>query len=288
MKQRLAVTSLIASSILTVSAQGPTGKLEFEVASVKQVDPKDQSLLANLPGPVAEVVAFRGGPGTSEPERIDYRGVTLQALLARAYHLKSQQISGPGWLGSERYVIEAKVPPKTTPDQMRQMLQNLLTERFQISLHRVVKPTPVYRLKVAKDGPKLKPPQDLDDDKRQKAIEKQQENVAKRVAERESNDAKGIKTPGFRAFGMPRATTESFAENLSGYVDRPVKDMTQLKGEYFFRVEWTPDGLPQEDAPSRVSIFMALQQQLGLKLEAANEPIEWLVIDKAERKPVSN
>ncbi len=171
------------------------------------------------------------------------------------------------------------------------MLQNLLTERFQIALHRVVKTAPVYRLKVAKDGPKLKPPQDLDDGETVKAIGKQQENAAKRVAESKANDENGIKTPGFRAMGMLRATTERFAETLSGYLDRPVKDMTHLKGEYSFRLEWTPDRdsqAPQDDAPSRVSIFMAIQQQLGLKLEAANEGIEWLVIDKAEKTPLSN
>ncbi len=88
------------------------------------------------------------------------------------------------------------------------------------------------------------------------------------------------------ALALARATTERFAEMLSGNLDRPVKDMTQLEGEYSFQLEWTPDIDLRDDGPSsRVSIFTAIQEQLGLKLEAGNEAIELLVIDKAEKAP---
>jgi uncharacterized protein (TIGR03435 family) len=84
-----------------------------------------------------------------------------------------------------------------------------------------------------------------------------------------------------------RATMEKFAETLSGHLDRPVKDMTQLDGEYSFHLAWTPDrGISEE--PSEFSIFIAIQEQLGLKLEAGNEAIELLMIDKAEKTPTSN
>jgi uncharacterized protein (TIGR03435 family) len=74
---------------------------------------------------------------------------------------------------------------------------------------------------------------------------------------------------------------------LSGHMGRPVKDMTELEGEYQFHLEWTPDS-SIHDEPSGVSIFTAIQEQLGFKLEAGNEAIEVLVIDKAEKVPTSN
>jgi uncharacterized protein (TIGR03435 family) len=154
-----------------------------------------------------------------------------------------------------------------------------------------VKETPVYRLKIAKNGPKLQPPEDRphydSEEERQEAMRKQaQENLARMLATREANAHAGIPTPS-RSFGMLRATTARFAEVLSGYLDRPVKDMTQLKGEYRFRLAWTPDS-SFRDEPSELSIFIAIQEQLGLKLEASNEATELLVIDKAEKTPASN
>jgi uncharacterized protein (TIGR03435 family) len=219
--------------------------------------------------------------------------VNLKMLLARAYKLKPDQISGPGWLGSERYTIEAKLPPGTDADQLRLMLQKLLAERFQISLHREMKETPVYRLKVAKNGPRLKPPEDLphyeSEDERREAMRKGViEDMARMKAAVEASTRSGIRTNS-RWLGLARATTERFAEVLSGNLDRPVKDMTQLEGEYSFRLEWTPDRDMRDDEPSsRVSIFTAIQEQLGLKLEAGNEAIELLVIEKAEKAPTSN
>jgi uncharacterized protein (TIGR03435 family) len=288
---KLAAAGWIALSILTASAQGTTDIPEFEAASVKPADKLVRGL-SSLPGPVAEMMGFEGGPGTQDPGRIHYHGVTLTMLLARAYKVRQEQISGPGWLGSERYTIEATLTPDTNAERLRLMLQKLLTERFQITLHQEVKETPVYRLKVAKNGPKLKPPEDLpvyqDEDEKKEAMQKRaQENLARMTAAIEANARSGIGPPNSRAFGLARATTERFAQILSGHLDRPVKDMTQLEGEYHFQLAWTPDNAIR-DAQSQVSIFVAVQEQLGLKLEAGNEAIELLVIDKAEKIPTSN
>jgi uncharacterized protein (TIGR03435 family) len=238
-----------------------------------------------------EAMGFDGGPGTPDPGRINYHGVTLKMLLARAYKVKPGQISGPSWLGSERYTIQAKLSPETNTDQLRLILQKLLTERFQITLHIEVKETPVYRLKVAKNGPKLKPAEALahyenDEEMRQASRKGAEANLAKMTAAMEANARNGIRTP-TRSIGFARATMERFAEGLSSHLDRPVKDMTQLEGEYHFELEWTPDNGMRDDT-SGVSIFTAIQEQLGLKLEAGNEPIELLVIDKAEKTPTSN
>jgi uncharacterized protein (TIGR03435 family) len=240
---------------------------------------------------MAEMMGFDGGPGTQDPGRIRYHDVSLKMLLARAYNVKPGEISGPGWLASERYTIEAKLPPDTNADQLQLMLQKLLTERFQISLHREVKETPVYRLKVAKNGPKLKPPEESpryqnQDEERAAMRQRAEENLAKAIAAREANARMGIRGPS-RSFGLARATTEKFASVLSSHLDRPAKDMTELEGEYSFHLEWTPDSGMRDDS-SGVSIFTAIQEQLGLKLEAGNEAIELLVIDKAEKVPTSN
>ena len=277
MKSTLPAASLLTFSILAAQA------LEFEVASVKPADKQDRSALPSLPGLAADTMAFEGGPGSKDPGRINYHGVSLKALLARAYNVKTGQVSGPGWLGSERYTIEAILPPGTKPDQLRLMLQKLLTERFQISLHKDVKETPVYRLIVAKNGPKLKPPEDVpqyqDEGERRDYMQKQaQANLERMLADRGQYS---------RAFGLARATMERFADALATNLDRPVKDMTQIEGEHSFHLEWTPDGSMRADS-SGVSIFIAIQEQLGLKLEAANENIEFVVIDKAEKIPASN
>ena len=289
MNNRSWAASWIVFSALTASAQGTTDTPEFEVASVKVAVPQDRGPLTSLPGPVADMIGFDGGPGTKDPGRIKYHGVSLKVLLARAYNATSDQISGPSWLDSERYTIEAKLPPGTDGDQLRLMLQKLLTQRFQISLHREMKETPVYRLRVAKNGPKLQPPEQMphyqNDADKQEALRKGAEaNLAKRMAAMEANRARGIKMPS-RSLGMARTTMERFAGVLSGYLDRPVKDMTQLEGEYSLKLAWTPD---TNDEPSEFSIFTAIQEQVGLKLETGKESIELLVIDKAEKVPTSN
>jgi len=82
---------------------------------------------------------MRGGPGTADPERITWTGATLNGILIAAYGVKADQIAGPGWLGSQRYDIEAKVPPGATKAQLNMMLQNLLADRFRLALHRETK-----------------------------------------------------------------------------------------------------------------------------------------------------
>jgi uncharacterized protein (TIGR03435 family) len=283
--------SWIVFAVLAASGQATTDTPEFEVASVKPADKQDRGSLASVPESVAGVMGFEGGPGSYDPGRINDHGVSLKMLLARAYQVKPEQISGPGWLGSERYTIVAILPPGTNADRLRFMLQKLLTEKFQITLHREVKETPVYRLKIARNGPKLQPPEELphyeNEDAMHEALQQRaRENLAKMMATREANSRNGNRTPS-RSFGLARATMAKFAEALQGNLDRPVKDMTQLEGEYRFRLEWTPDNAMRDEA-SEFSIFTAIQEQLGLKLEAGNEAIEFLVIDKAEKVPTSN
>lgn len=292
MKMFLAAASWVSVSLLSANAQVANFP-EFEVAAVKPASAPDQAALAFLPASMLAKMGFDGGPGTKDPDRIDYHGVTLKSLLARAYDVKPDQISGPGWLGSEYYTIQAKLSLDADQAQLQMMLQRLLTERFQIRFHWEMKETPVYRLKVAKNGPRLKlleelPHYESEDEQREAMRKGAITNMAKMRSAVEANARSGIRTNS-RRFDLPRATTERFAEVLSGNLDRPVKDMTQLEGEYSFQLEWTPDSDMGDGEPSsRVSIFTAIQEQLGFKLEAGNEVIELLVIDKAEKVPTAN
>ncbi len=119
----------------------------FEVASVRPHDPQAN----DSPGRT-------GGPGTHDPEHYFARGMPLRILLCTAFAAADcqQQISGPGWIDSEKYDLAANVPPGTTKEQFQKMLQNLLTERFQLVLRQETKILPVYELVIAKNGPKLK------------------------------------------------------------------------------------------------------------------------------------
>jgi uncharacterized protein (TIGR03435 family) len=264
---------------------------EFEVASVKRAEVKD-SRMPNLPSSVAMMMGFEGGPGSKDPGRINYHEVTLRMLIAHAYDFKPDQISGPEWIDSERYTITAKLAPDSTADQLRIMLQKLLTERFELVLHRNVKEMAVYRLKVAKNGPRLSPPEAVPqyatDEERMAANKKRSEEmVAKMKASSEAFARTGIRHA-TRSFGASSATLDRFAEMLSSYVDRPVKNMTELQGKYSFRLEWSPDEGLNGGESSGPNIFSALQEQLGLKLDSGRDQIELLVIDQALKVPTSN
>jgi uncharacterized protein (TIGR03435 family) len=167
------------------------------------------------------------------------------------------------------------------------MLQKLLTDRFQIRLHRESKELPVYRLTVAKNGPKLEPPEELPeykDDAERMAATKAKVSAA--LAAMMRNRGSGPR----RSFHLARATSAKFAEVLSSHLDCLVRDVTQLEGLYAFTLNWVPDnalGRP-DDTPSGPSLFAAVQEQLGLKLEPGREQIELLVIDDALKSPIRN
>ena len=294
MKLTLVTLGCITSSVLAMSSQTSPNAPSFEVASVKPVAP-DGPTRGMLPLGVVEQIGFRGGPGSKNPGRIDYSGVTLKMLLARAYNLRPEQISGSGWLDTQRYEIVAKLPPGTDAERLRLMLQGLLTERFQIRLHRENKTSPVYYLTIAKNGPKLKSAEKLaayeDDEERVAAMREKASNALAAMM-------RGGKLGNRRSFHLPSATTARFAETLSSYLDRPVKDRTQLDGLYAFTLDWVPDRVQPmgsiggagavNDAPSGPSVFVAIQEQLGLKLQPEKDQIEVLVIDKVEKSPTSN
>ncbi len=145
----LAALAMAGTAFGQIDASTPA----FEVASVK--------VSAPLPN---GVMAFRIGalPASTDPGRVDYKGVTLKNLIARAYDVRDYQVEGPEWLDGERYDVIATIPQGSDKSQVGLMVQRLLAERFKLTLHHESKPMAVYTLSVAKGGPKLK---EIDPDK---------------------------------------------------------------------------------------------------------------------------
>jgi uncharacterized protein (TIGR03435 family) len=225
----------------------------FEVASVKVADPGEAG-----PGDIPRNM-------DNSPGHFIMRNVPLRFCIEWAYDLKDYQVSGPDWIKSEnRYDIVASASGLASDDDMKLMLQTLLLDRFQIKLHRETKNLDVYALLPGKGAPKL-----------QKPTEDEQTSLGAAP----NGGAKFTKQPISR-----------FTFMLTRRMDRPVIDMTGLKGLYDFTVDLSGlgfNGNPPEDT-SAPSIFTTVQDNLGLRLEAQKAPIEALVVDHAEKAPTAN
>jgi uncharacterized protein (TIGR03435 family) len=212
------------------------------------------------------------GTGTSvnvDDDAYRARNVSIMHMLVNAYEIRPGLISGlPGWADSARFDVAAKIvdyDPKSnlTREQRRAMLAAMLEERFHLKVHIETKELPVYELVLAKDGSKLKAspgPVGVDS------------------GNMDVHSSGGIVE--LSAAGVPMA---SLALNLSAPLDRTVIDKTGLKGGYDFHLKWTADNAPQplpDDAPPL--LFTAIQEQLGLRLQAAKGPVDTLVVDHVE------
>jgi uncharacterized protein (TIGR03435 family) len=264
MVQRLtfAAVVLFVSSGLAQSAP-PHPKFDsFEVATIKPADSSAQGRYIKMQG----------------NNRLVEKYYTLQLLIAAAYDLNPRTISGgPAWIVSDHYDIEAVTPGDTRPDHDDQMsmLRSLLSERFKLKFHREQKEFSIYALEVAKGGPKLKATAASADDP---AIVGPAVVYPQRVV-----------LPGRNA---TMANLVSLFQRA--ILDRPVVDKTDIKGTYDFDLDWAPDetqfggGLPPATAEATSPpLFRAIEEQLGLKLEAMRGPVNAMVIDSAE-KPSAN
>ncbi|HTB13528.1 MAG TPA: TIGR03435 family protein [Bryobacteraceae bacterium] len=237
---------LLASSLAV--AQG------FEVASIK-------------PASSAEIDSIKkSGRSSLFPEqgisisgsRVNVKGLTAVTLIRAAYNLRSDQLVGvPGWSASEPYDIAAKAEVALTFAQARQMLQALLADRFQLKFHRETKEDIAYALVVGKAGTKLTP------------------SAAAEYSTHVNAGKSQVQ------MSIVKATMPQLCGRLATFVDRPVADQTNLAGSFDVKLSFAPDGL--EDSRELPSIFTALQEQLGLKLEATRAPVEILVVDKVAR-----
>jgi uncharacterized protein (TIGR03435 family) len=318
------------------NAKAPEAKLEFEVASIK---------LSALPGRGVIRLGRQGGPGSRDPGRVTYAFSTIRDLIVDAYGVKPSQVSGgPKWLDSERFDIVAKLPEGATKEQVKVMLQNLLTERFKLTLHRETKELPIYALMVDAKGPKLKDSTVTDmmpaSDSQSKEGGRGQAGAQAAAPPPPLPRSLGIGGIKIGHDGCPEAPPMaasragnftimtpngecmiSNGQTMDGLAkanrfDRPVIDQTGLKGKYDLRLHYDSSSMPggrrgpimskdirDDPAPGPAggdpanrsardgdtpSIFNALQEQLGLKLEARKGLVDLLVIDHVEKTPTGN
>jgi uncharacterized protein (TIGR03435 family) len=219
----------------------------FEAASIKR----------NLSTNTNTGINISGG-------RFTATNASMKTLIRNAYEILAFQLTGgPAWLDTDMYDIVATTgkPEKITPEQFKLLLKDLLADRFHLKVHWETRETSIYALVLAKDGPKF------------------QENTG--------TQEPGINTQKGPGRGQMRGTREPIsilASNLGNQLRRFVVDKTGLQGNYDWLLEWDPD--PTEES-TRPSLFTAVQQQLGLRLESQKGPVEILVIDSAE-KPSDN
>lgn len=243
---------MLLSVALANGLQTLAGAQSFEVASIKPA----KSDLHSSSG-------IKTGNGS-----LNAVNVTLKRCIMGAYSVGPHQIiGGPDWLDSDHYDITAKADQPVNDDaKLMVMLQSLLAERFKLVLHRDTRTLPAYVLEVAKNGPKLEKAEGGD------------------ASTNTSGNNRDISIHARNA-GMAH-----FAEVLARYMDLPVVDQTGLQGSYNLSLHWTRDTAKPDDTGSteEISIFTAIQEQLGLRLHSQKAPVSVLVIDHIEKTPTEN
>jgi uncharacterized protein (TIGR03435 family) len=204
-----------------------------------------------------------GGSSTNTSDgEIIIRNNSLRQLIQNAFDVRSFSLSAPDWLTAVNFDVTAKLPRKATFAEMRLMMQALLKERFGLVVHHETKTMQGYALVVAKNGPKIQP-----------------------VA----GDG-GHSTNSSRGKIVAEGTNMAqLADMISRQLRQPVADMTELKGVFNLTLTYTPDtGEEKPAGETGPSVYTALQEQLGLRLEARKIPVDIVVVDHVERMPAEN
>lgn len=235
---------------------------------------------ASMAQPVFDAASIRprqlGKPGEgnkaesiqANPGSLNMRNVSLKTAIRWAYQVMDYQISGPDWLGLERFDIVAKAAGPAPENELRTMLQALLAERFKLALHKDTKELPAYVLLVAKGGIKFHESKE----EGELALEPPDKN--------------------HMTMNVKRVTTSQFVEALSNALRAPVINNTGLEGRYDATIDigkYMADAAPKDGSFDPVPIIVTgLRDELGLKLEAKKMPLDLLIIDHAEKMPVEN
>jgi bla regulator protein BlaR1 len=283
------ILGITNAPLLRAQAQKVDPDLRFEVASVRRVE---------IPNNARGVPVFppTGGIGTSDPTHYVWHGAWLMNFMTDAFGVRADQIAGAAYpkIQRERYDIVANIPAGATKEQFNVMLGNLLRDRFHMQFHMDSKVIPVYALRLGKNGPKFK-------------------ETASRAGEPTVPsgpigvpDAQGFPTlpPNYKgAISRPRpgeifttsqdVTMADLARHLENpVVGRPIVDETGLTGHYDFKIHFHWRGGPTDafgvESDPAPSVFTAVQEQLGLKLESSTHSFPQLVIDSIDRDPTEN
>ena len=260
----------VALAVVTLHAQSAP---EFEVASVRPSNPEQGFINSTTPS------LNVGGD-----RYLRFGQITLRDLIMLAYGVGMPQVQGPSFLNgtpdspADRFDVAARVPAGATPDQIPLMLRGLLAERFHLSLHRENKTMQIYALEVGKGGAKMK-----ESPKEAAEGAPSEGRCVRSFAEREGATLAAVCT---------RMTPADIGKQLQalapGYFrDGPIVDLTGLKGTYDFKLEWITAGQANSGSPGP-TMFDAVQDQLGLKLDRRKQAVEVLIVDKLDRTPTEN
>jgi uncharacterized protein (TIGR03435 family) len=263
---------LLLSVVLALTVTAP-----FSFGQASAVAPQGQDAAAQLPAfevasirihpvPLGEIMGFH-----SSGSLLNLKGYSVRGLIVEAYNLKFYQLDNAGldWQQNIFYDIAARAEDGTAPtrNEFRKMLQTLLAERFNFKFHSEQKEMPVYAMIVEKGGPKFK--ESAND-----------EAFAANVGVHGRN----------QSLSATHITMDSLAIDIeSGFgSDRPVIDRTGLNGTYDLKIEATPEYRYNRDQqPGDISVFSAIREQLGLKLDPQKANVEVLIVDHVE-KPSEN
>ncbi len=264
-QRKIALLSLL--TVMPAPAQQP----KFDIADV-HVSTTARTFGQNFGG------VLRGGKYVN-------RDATMLDLIEAAYSVAEDGINGgPGWLSSDLFDVVAKIPDGTTPAAANLMLQALLADRFKLVIHHGTGPVPRYVLSVGKGGSKLKPASGSEDSGCQ-----QQQQAGPAGGRGGPVDLASLPNAKVSCHNL---TASAIAENLhqraGAYFDHDVIDSTNLEGSWNFDLEWTGRGALAARGSGGISIFDAVDKQLGLKLELQNVPMPSLVIESVNRKPSGN
>ena len=216
----------------------------FEVASVKRAAPET----GNGSRYVGAI------PQQQQPGRINYPNVNLMYVIARAYGVAPDRVTGLQWLSDERYDIAATFPAGVSQDRRPAMLQHLLADRFRMTVHEETKPLTGFALVAGKGGPKLTKAAD--------------------------NSQMGFTTTA-DSVTFRKSTVAGFARTLALFTGRPVSDETGIQGEYDIPLRASMDDIKSGSISGAIS-------DLGLKLETRTAPAKFIVVDKANKIPTEN
>jgi uncharacterized protein (TIGR03435 family) len=298
-----------------IEPKRPALPVAFEVASIKPAQMITPAIVASGKLHVGMSI---------DAARVDIGFLSLAELIPIAYKVKPYQVSGPDWMNVQRFDIIAKIPEGATKEQVPEMMQALLEERFQLKVHRENRDHNIYALVVSKEGSKLKEaPPDADEPAVDPATPGLPAGAGgNQIKINTGRDGATLVSPqvgttrvipsadGTMRMEMSRVSMPAFVEMLSRFVDRPVVDMTDLKGRYQVALDLTMDSLmnmakaagvgigalgsrgePGRPAdasdPAGSSVFRSVQQ-MGLRLEPRRAPIEFIVVDHVEKMPSEN
>ena len=263
--------SLVLITCSTVLAQQQTKKATFEVARVRMIDP-NSSILVGM---------------SADPSLVSYRNLTLRDAIRGAYMVRDFQIVGPDWMSTVRFEVDAKVPAGATSEQIPEMFQSLLEERFGLTWRREPKEMQVYSLLVGKDGPKLK--------------EAQARAAGEQLAMGTDGKPRSMVSFGGNASAVtivaPSASLLTLVGVTSRFTGKPLVDDTGIKGNYNFQLTFSPEvttsvgvQLPEnpggatEPAPSLAEAL----KQYGLRMETKKASVDMFVVTHANKVATEN